>query len=72
MARTKKGQNGSGEPDCPQRDLIMNHNERAGAYKHAMESRISRWRVGDGCLTFIYVKLTIVHVHTLVLLHNVR
>lgn len=52
MVRTKKGQSGSGEPDCSQRDLIMNHNERASAYTRAMEPRISRWRG----LTFIYAK----------------
>lgn len=70
--RTKKGQSGSGEPDCSQRDLIMNHNERAGAYKRAMESRISRWR-GDGshfhiCKTRARVYTT--YEHTLSSLHN--
>jgi len=39
------GKKGSGEPDCSQRDSIMNHNERACA-------RILRWRA----LTFIYAK----------------
>lgn len=44
----KKGQSRNGEPDCPQRDLIMNHNERAGAHKRAMGPRISRRWGGDG------------------------
>lgn len=50
----------------------MNHNERADAYKRAMEPRISRWR-GETCLTFIYAKRTAVRVrtlHTLGTLHN--
>lgn len=50
----------------------MNHNERADAYKRAMESRILRWR-GETCLTFIYAKRTAVRVrtlHTLRSLHN--
>lgn len=51
----------------------MNHNERADAYKLAMEPRISRWRGGETRLTFIYAKRTAVRVrtsHTLGSLHN--
>lgn len=51
--KTKKGQSGSGEPDCSQRDLIMNHNERARA---RISAQWSRGFGGETGLTFIYAK----------------